>query len=177
MWRDDWGAFLSGTLPDGVTPYTKVIPLETQTWALLALPEWCGGKYRRAVAYAEKHHAMQGGFDFDTDHDGVWYEGTGQMGVLYNALGSLDRWERIRSTLRGAQDDGRLPAANKDDVTTGFDLPMDPVRPWLHQRRAHIGATAWAVFAECQVNPLWMGFRPVGAVEVGPSVPDARQSD
>lgn len=157
MWDEIDGKFWTGTGLDGVTTNKDVIPLDTQTWTLLSFPEWQGDvNYLRAIEYAETFHRVESGFDFNTDRDGIWYEGTAQMGTVYAEIGLRDGWEEIQSLMDGARipPDGGIPAANKDGLTTGFDLSDDT--PWLYYNRGHIGATGWAVFSECGANPFWL---------------------
>ena len=95
------------------------------------------------------------GFDFNTDLDGVWFEGTAQVAAAYKAIDRNDsRAAPWLDRLRQVQDSGTgaLPATNVEDLTTGFYL-FDGT-PWLYHQRPHIAATAWFVLAEIGVNPL-----------------------
>lgn len=95
------------------------------------------------------------GFDFNTDLDGVWFEGTAQVAAAYKAIDRNDsRAAPWLDRLRQVQDPGTgaLPATNVEDLTTGFYL-FDGT-PWLYHQRPHIAATAWFVLAEIGVNPL-----------------------
>jgi hypothetical protein len=156
MWDEDEGKFWTGTASDGVTINRAVVPLDIQAWAVLALePRGKEKKYRRALDYAETHHRVGDGFDFNEDGDGIWYEGTAHMAAAYDAIHKKKPWEALASWLESAQGDaGGLPAADRDGLTTGFDLPSGD--PWLYFDRAHVGATAWLVLTERGVNPFWM---------------------
>jgi len=148
MWDEREGKFWTGTMEDGVTINRDVVPLDVQAWAILALRDDVQ-KYMDALSYAEKHHAVGGGFDFDTDRDGIWYEGTAQMAVAYIAVGEKERAYRLIELIEKAQlPNGAIPAASKDGLTTGFN--------WFYFHRGHLGATAWYILAKLGVNPYWV---------------------
>lgn len=155
MWDEEEGKFWTGTGDDGVRINKEVIPLDIQAWAILALGEE-GRPYWKALEYAESHHKVGDGFDFNQDRDGIWYEGTAQMAVAYYVTGQKEKWQKLISALHRAKfESGGLPAANKDGLTTGFYITDG--RPWLYFHRAHVGATAWLVLAEKGINPFWFG--------------------
>ena len=158
MWNEESGCFLTGTNADGQTPSREVVPLDAQSWALLAFEEWrdVHASQYRALQCAETRHAIgNGGFDFNTDRDGVWYEGTGQMAVLQGLVGEVAARDRARDLIaRSVAASGGVPAADRDGLTTGFALLSG--EPWLYYARPHVGATAWAIFAELKVNPFWL---------------------
>jgi hypothetical protein len=155
MWNEEKGFYWAGTLEDGVTVNTQTIPLDTQTWSLLAFGP--NERTRRAIAYAEAHHqATWGdykGFDFNDDRDMPWSEGTAQMVVAYWVLGEADKARLYLNELRKVQatasnGNGKgIVAAPADGLTTGFN--------WVYFNRLHIGATAWYIFAEQWHNPYW----------------------
>lgn len=155
MWDSAEGKFWTGTVEDGVKINKEVIPLDVQAWALLSLREE-SKPYWKALKFAESHHRVGKGFDFNQDRDGIWFEGTAQMALAYHFTGQKEKWQTLVSFLKSAQlPSGGLPAANKDGLTTGFYLHDG--KPWLYFRRAHVGATAWLILAEKGVNPFWMG--------------------
>ena len=157
MWDPMEGKFWTGTNNDGITVNKAVIPLDTQTWAVLALKEK-GIPYWNALQYAEDHHKVGVGYDFNIkDRDGVWYEGTGQMASAYLEVGKNKKAETIIQFLRASlSPNAGLPAANRDGLTTGFFISEG--NPLVYYRRPHIGATAWLVLAENEANPFWIGF-------------------
>ena len=91
------------------------------------------------------------GFDFNTDKDGIWFEGTAQMALAYRARRDMAQANRLINTLRTAQleasnSDGLgIVSASRDNLTTGFD--------WKYFKRLHLGATAWYLLAEQGFNP------------------------
>ncbi|MDW7992016.1 MAG: hypothetical protein RMK65_07810 [Anaerolineae bacterium] len=164
MWNDEAGFYWTGTLDDGVTINPQTVPLDAQTWALLAFGP--NERTRRAIAYAEEHHrATWGnyeGFDFNDDQDMPWFEGTAQMVVAYHILGEIGKARHYLNELREVQakapnGNGKgIVAAPADGLTTGFG--------WAYHNRLHVGATAWFLFAEGGYNPYWptsflLGFR------------------
>lgn len=154
MWDDVEGKFWTGTLEDGVTINQSVIPVDVQAWAVLAFGS-DDPRSQRCLEYAESHHLVGNGFDFNEDRDGVWYEGTAHMALAYLALGGIAKWRQYVSVLQHAQPCcGVVPAADREGLTTGFDLPDGS--PWLYFNRPHVGATAWLSLAERGMNPFWM---------------------
>ena len=161
MWDSTIGHFWTGTLDDGVTINREVVPLDGQTWGLLALRDT--QKYGRAIIWAEENCFAReicgdacgelGGFDFNTDKDGIWWEGTAQMVVAYQFMGDLAKANLYLDKLRKAQtcapnNNGKgIVAACHDGVSTGFN--------WFYNNRLHIGATCWFIFAELGYNPFW----------------------
>lgn len=142
------GKFWTGTGSDGCEINKADVPLDIQAWALLALKD-LPNEYHQGLLYAEEHMKLDGGFDFDDDRDGIWYEGTAQMAVAYWFTGQEEKYEQTLRALKTAQaESGALYAASIDELTTGFS--------WLYYKRAHIAATAWLVFAQKQVNPFWL---------------------
>jgi len=159
MWDNAEGKFWMGTHMDGQTINPDVVPLDVQAWSILALPR-SGDRYARALAYAEQNLSIGGGFDFNQDRDGVWYEGTAQMAAAYRQTGVVEKWQNLVDYLHSAQDaSGGMPAADRDGLTTGINVSINEsgaVR-WVYCDNLHTGATAWLVFAEQGVNPFWMG--------------------
>jgi hypothetical protein len=148
MWDEKEDKFWTGTKLDGVTINKDVIPLDVQAWAILVFRDEAQS-YIRALRYAEGHHADGDGFDFNTDKDGIWYEGTAQMAVAYQVVGEKEKAQNLLKTIKEAQlSAGAIPAASKDGLTTGFD--------WQYFHRGHLGATAWYLFAKLGVNPYWV---------------------
>jgi hypothetical protein len=94
------------------------------------------------------------GYDFNDDADGVWFEGTAQMALAFTHCGQLSKGRDIVDFLRMEQhESGGLRATDREAISTGFHLQDGT--PWLYYNRLHVGATAWMVLAEKQVNPFW----------------------
>ncbi len=153
MWNETEEHFWTGTLDDGVTINKQTIPLDVNTWGLMAL----GEKYKRGIGWAENHSFVEAdgfkGYDFNDDRDGIWFEGTAHMVIAYQILGDEEKADLYLGELRRAQTiaqnaNGKgIVAASHDGVSTGFG--------WVYNARPHIGATAWYIFAENMYNPYW----------------------
>ena len=155
MWDPREGKFWTGTGDDGATAFCDVVPVDIQAWALLALRS-DAAPYRRGLDYAEKQLTVGGGFDFNQDTDGIWFEGTAQMALAFQSMGQTARKNELVGFLESAQDaSGGITASDHDAVSTGFYLSDGT--PWLYYRRLHVGATSWLVLAEHSVNPFWLG--------------------
>ena len=147
--------FATGTQTDGVTINGAVIPLDAQSWGFLALGD--SATTRAALATAALSHTVSyagfEGFDFNTDRDMPWPEGTGQMAVAYAFLKDATHTEHYVSALQWLQANATngngkgIVAAPANGLTTGFG--------WVYNNRLHVGATAWYLFAERRYNPFY----------------------
>ena len=147
--------FATGTQLDGATINPAVIPLDAQSWSFLALGDTT--QTRAALATAEVSHTVTyagfEGFDFNTDRDMSWPEGTAQMAVAYWFLKDTAQGQRYVNALRWLQANAThgngkgIVAAPADGLTTGFG--------WAYNNRLHVGATAWMIFAERHYNPFY----------------------
>lgn len=155
MWDETEGKFWTGTLSDGITVNTNVVPLDVQTWSILAFGEGINGA-ARCIDYALSHHVCGGGADFNRDRDGIWYEGTAQLALAALQLGRGEIYERMLATIEKAQlKSGAVPAASRDGLTTGFKVSVEGNPDWVYYHRGHVGATAWYILARLKVNPFW----------------------
>lgn len=163
MWSPALTAYFTGTLhPNQRNEAAGQLPLDPQTWSVLALPAEIQ-THPQILAAAEGHqqtvHHGFTGFDFNEDRDGVWFEGTAQMSVANGFAATPQKAYNLRKELRRVQntapygDSLGVSAACHDSVSTGFDFSLF--------RRLHVGATSWHVFAQLQVNPYY-GNRIVG---------------
>ncbi len=155
MWDENEGKFWTGTgdNQDCTKISKEVIPVDIQAWAVQALLNE-DPKYWKGLQYAENHHLVAGGFDFNTNKDGIWYEGTAQMAVAYYITGQLDKYYNTVNVLdTGQQLSGAMPAASIDGLTTGFYV-NNGRNEWLYYSREHLGATAWYILAKLKINPF-----------------------
>jgi hypothetical protein len=148
------GCFVLGTTPEGAAADSKHLALDTQLWPLLlndAPLAW-----RTSLTCAEQHFAVEGGFDFDNDRDGLWVEGTGQASLTYRVLGNRNRSEQLLLGLRhDVSPSGWLNATRGERLTTGLKIgPQSTTADFYYFRRPHLGATAWAVLAAEGWNPF-----------------------
>lgn len=156
MWNEKESHFWTGSSPEGDHISRHPVPIDIQAWAIAAMPG--ESRYRKALAWCEKNAYTEAdgfkGFDYDTDRDGIWFEGTAQIALAYQLSGDTDKAAGLISELRRAQavapyaNGLGLVAASHDGVTTGFE--------WKYYTRLHIGATAWLLFAQMQYNPFGM---------------------
>jgi hypothetical protein len=160
MWDSQAGKFWTGTTSDGATINRDAIPLDIHSWSLLAFSEKDLPNTQAILDYVETHHQTDGGFDFNQDGDGIWYEGTAHMALAYRILGKRRQAQQLLAFLQANQDEsGGMFASNQESgITTGFFLADGS--PWLYFRRLHVGTTAWYVLAEKGVNPFWVKKNP-----------------
>ena len=156
QWDARAGRFVTGTLVDGVTPNLTTSGLDAQLWPLLlrdADQDW-----RRVMAFVEREHGVDGGFDFNADRDGLWVEGSAQAALALRVLGREADARRVLAAIareRSAQ--GYLFATRGASLTTGLALgPASQKADFLYYRRPHLGATAWAALAALGANPFAM---------------------
>lgn len=155
MFDESEGRFLLGTTTDGHTLVREGSGLDTQLWPILAVSR-SPAQWLRSVAWAEQHHGVAGGFDFNDDRDGLWIEGTGQAALLYKALGRSGLADQLLAEIdRDQSPGGLLYASRTPRLTTGLRLgPQSTTDDFVYQRFPHLGATAWATLAAAGWNPL-----------------------
>lgn len=163
MWSADQGCFFTGTTTDGQTPNTQNIPLDPQTWYVQALRDstsfytgcmaWARNNCYLPLVNNPDYPSALWGFDFNTDKDGIWYEGTAQAALSYRMLGQHAFADSLLLACEYAQShgpraDGRgIVAADRDHVSTGFN--------WEYHNRLHAAPAAWYLFAKLCVNPYY----------------------
>lgn len=166
MWKEEWEAYLTGTraeAPDERNDNEGQLPLDTQSWNVLVRPEVLD-LHPQLFASTQRHHGLTAdgftGFDFNEDRDGVWFEGTAQMATAYALAGRIREADQFLAQLSVAQqmpwpvgDGTGIVAASRDAITTGFGFNLF--------RRPHIGATAWAIYAQAGYNPYYQTRIPV----------------
>ncbi|MCL2639424.1 MAG: hypothetical protein FWD53_01120 [Phycisphaerales bacterium] len=156
MYDANEGCFYMGTTDDGEAVNKDVLPLDCNTWAILALgQDFATAEGAKIMAFIEATMAMPGGgYDFNEDKDGVWFEGTAQVALAYLYIGDTEKYEQILEYLnQQAELDGSITAADRDGVTSGLYVEGTNI-PWLYDKRIHVGATAWLAFAQLGKNPL-----------------------
>jgi hypothetical protein len=151
----DGDHFPLGTKPDGSPADGAMLALDVQLWPWMAIPD-APAAWRSALHFAETHLAVDGGFDFNGDRDGVWVEGTAQAALAYRIAGNFKRSAQL---LDGLQADraasGLFYATRSERVSTG--LSIDPTKTeadFFYFKRPHLGATAWVALASTGWNPF-----------------------
>jgi hypothetical protein len=147
--------FLLGTKPDGSLADEGLLALDVQLWPWMALPD-APKTWRNALGFAQTHLAVDGGFDFNGDRDGVWIEGTAQAAMAYRISGNADMSDQLLNGLNADRTtSGLLNATRTARLTTGLSIDPTSTFPDLfYYRRPHLGATAWAALAETGWNPF-----------------------
>ncbi|HEX4480283.1 MAG TPA: hypothetical protein VH082_05705 [Rudaea sp.] len=153
QWDAASGHFFIGTLPDGMTSNRTSSALDAQVWPLLlrdAQKDW-----QRSLAYIEREHAVRGGFDFNTDRDGVWIEGTAQAALAYRVVGRPQNATPLFATIDAQfSTSGMVYATREPRVSTGLSTrPGGDTDDFYYFHVPHLGATAWAILAAMGRNP------------------------
>jgi hypothetical protein len=147
--------FLLGTKPDGSLNDGGMLALDVQLWPWMAIPD-APAQWRSALKFAATHLAVEGGFDFNGDRDGLWVEGTAQASLAYRIAGDPVRGAQLLTTLEADRTpSGLLNATRAARISTG--LSLDPTKTgadFFYFRRPHLGATAWAALAAMAWNPF-----------------------
>ena len=116
------GRFSIGTTPDGTMSAGPIV-LDVQCGHGWRRRAPAGAEWRRALAFAEARLAVDGGFDFDADRDGLWVEGTAQAALAYRIAGRPQRGAALVAGLDADRSDsGLLNATRKDRITTGLTI-------------------------------------------------------
>lgn len=154
MYDEELHCFYTGTESDGKTISDGVIPLDANSLAILAFGEELEDAYDM-ISFVEDRMAVGEGFDFSAgDLDGVWNEGTAQMAICYGIVGNTERREAIVAYLETqTAEDGSIPAADRDGVSTGFVIAGSDAS-WEYNNRQSISATAWLAFVQLDGNPF-----------------------
>lgn len=157
MYDSSKNYFYSGTQEDGITPEQQPISLDVQVWSILSgIIDFSQEK----LNFIEENFLTTNngfeGFDFNTDKDGVWFEGTSFMPLLYNFTGFTDKATKYIEELKKAQisapnsDKNGIVSSSKDGLSTGLE--------WQYYTRLHTGTTSWFIFAQNLFNPF-TGYR------------------
>jgi len=162
------GCFWTGTIdPEEINTLPGQLPLDTQSWAALALVDALPDPQQTLQCAQLNHgHTSDGfmGFDFNEDKDGVWFEGTAQMATAFAHANLSSEADIYKEELRRAQntspfgDNQGIVAASHDGITSGFGF--------LLFRRLHIAATAWNAFAQLQFNPFYQTLPTVEETDI-----------
>ncbi|MCB9266450.1 MAG: hypothetical protein H6558_15580 [Lewinellaceae bacterium] len=165
MWDAEEQHFWTGTDASGIDiNYNNGdVPLDIHPWFLMAfrdLPniadyyscmDWVQAN---CFDYFEIFDTILPAFDFNTDLDGAWFEGTAQAALAYKLIGNTAFANLLLATIEYVQTHGPfnngqgIVAASIDHLTTGFN--------WEYHRRLHLGATCWYLLAALGVNPYFV---------------------
>lgn len=189
MWNSHGRHFWMGVRDARGKINRDAIPLDAQTWALLALGH--DGEFRRTVgwpgppgepsflAWVEKncrlHVRSHDGYLFSNNGKGIWPEGCAQLAAAYHYLGQPARGQAILGDIISlkpltALPSGSVPSARHaiqaawpHVAETGIVKEFAPgvVGMWSYPARPHLGATAWFIMAATGKNPYWLDGPPL----------------
>ena len=147
--------FLLGTKPDGGLADSRMLALDVQLWPAMAVQD-PPAQWRSALDFAATHLAVEDGFDFNGDRDGLWVEGTAQASLAYRVAGDTPRSVQLLTALEvDRTPSGLLNATRTARVSTGLSIDPTKTEPdFFYFRRPHLGATAWATLAATAWNPF-----------------------
>jgi hypothetical protein len=147
--------FLLGTKPDGSLADSRMLALDVQLWPWMAIPD-APQQWRSGLNFAATHLAVEDGFDFNGDRDGLWVEGTAQASLAYRIAGDPQRSAQLLMMLEADRTpSGFLNATRGARVSTGLSIDPTGTEPdFFYFRRPHLGATAWAPLAAESWNPF-----------------------
>ncbi len=155
MWNDGEGRFYIGSAENSNAPNVAMSGLDAQLWPLIAVPDF-KSKADRVMEWTDLNHGVEGGYDFNSDRDGVWLEGTAQAALVLRLTGHPDKAEPLFTTIAAQMAPGGLVYATENEqLTTGLQVgPNSAPGDFKYYRLPHIGATGWAVLAALDLNPF-----------------------
>jgi hypothetical protein len=132
-------------------------PLDVNPLGVCALGAAGAHDYQLALDYALVHHrnaqiwrsgrtrTRVDGFDFDSDRDDIWLEGTAQMAAAFAAAGRTADAAYFLAQIAGAQQkNGGIPYSVKGTFNGDFTM----------SRAEAVASTGWFILAVEGVNPL-----------------------
>ncbi len=167
MWDNNEARFQIGSVEDSNAPNRSASGLDAELWPLIAVPSFAN-KRDDVLKWTEENHGVKGGFDFNSDRDGIWLEGTAQAALVYEISNEPDKASILLETIAANVAKDHLVFATADEeLTTGLQVgPGSSPGDFKYYRLPHIGATGWAILAALKLNPF-----------VAPSLDKERKSD
>ena len=171
MWDESEGRLFVGTVPDSAAPNLSTSGLDALLWPLIAVPS-LKERAQRVLEWTEKNHGVPGGFDFNTDRDGIWLEGTAQAALVYRIFDQPEKADPLFHTmLQQSAPNGLIYATVDEELTTGLSVGPDSAPgDFKYYRLPHVGATAWAALAALGWNPF-EGRKGAAPLEPGAECP------
>lgn len=134
-------------------------PMDVNSWGVAALGPTGTRNYQASLDYVMAHHrstqsqrtgstvVTADAFDFNSDRNDIWFEGTGQMVLAFKVAGrAADADYFTGQLLKGQQSDGGVQYSLKG-TDNGY---------WIMSKAKSVAATGWLIFAIAGANP----FRP-----------------
>lgn len=153
MWERHCRCFAAGTSADGHTR-NPLLALDANLWPLLAIAGYAR-RFSAAIATIDTRLKDGDGFSYSEAKEGVWTEGTAQVGLLDELL---NRRQSARALLAAVEKnrspDGSYYAADTTGLPTGFRLETDPATPRVYFRLASLSALSWVALAQEHFNPF-----------------------
>ncbi len=124
-------------------------PMDVNAWGVSALGATGAHPYSAALDYVLAHHRnTQGGidaFDFNSDKNDIWFEGTGQMVVAFKEVGrSSEASYYFAQLLKGQKANGGVPYSLLG-TNNGY---------WTMSAANAVSSAGWLIFADAGFNPL-----------------------
>jgi hypothetical protein len=132
-------------------------PLDVNPLGVLALGPVGAHNYWRSLDFSlQRHRSVQtfkrgrvrltvDGFDFNSDRNDIWFEGTAQMVLALRAAGrSADGSYFLQEIIKAQQSDGGVPYSLKGTNNGDFTMSTN----------ASVAATGWLVIAAQNLNPM-----------------------
>lgn len=153
MWRDACQCFAVGTGEDGVTP-NLLLALDAQIWPVMAVPG-LDAVHPGVLTSVTERLGQSRGFAYSEALEGLWIEGSAQVGLLMTLKGLAPEAAALRAVIeRQRTPEGWYYAADVAELPTGFPLETDPSKPRVYFRLAHLGALAWVALMDTAFNPF-----------------------
>ncbi|MBX3080628.1 MAG: hypothetical protein KF716_03275 [Anaerolineae bacterium] len=130
-------------------------PLDVNTWGVSALGANGRRPYANSLDYIMAHHrntqtagVTVDAFDFNSDHNDIWFEGTFQAVVALRLAGrSADADHFYAEALKGQHLSGGVPYSLLGTHNGYFQMT----------NYESVSSTAWLIFAAMNFNPLGIG--------------------
>lgn len=128
-------------------------PLDVNSWGVSALGASGTRNYQTSLDYVMGHHrsaisskgVSYDAFDFNSDKNDIWFEGTGQMVVAFELVGrGADADYFMGQLVKGQQTDGGVP----------YSLLGTDNGYWRMSTAKAVSSTGWLIFAEARFNPF-----------------------
>lgn len=156
MYREDRhfliGTDNSGKPVDGIDAW-----LDVQVWPVLAGCSLGLVGSEAIMRLIDERFAVPAGYDFNSDRDGLWVEGTAQVALMLNLAGEHARASSLIDGLVQYADPGSgwLFATPVSELSTGLTIDaMGQGSAFTYHHWPHLGATAWTILAATQFNPF-----------------------
>jgi hypothetical protein len=121
-------------------------PMDTNSWGVMSLG---ATTYGVSLDYVMTNHRTQmdgyDAFDFNSDRNDIWFEGTGQMVVAFKVAGrTSDANYFTNQIIKSQKSNGGIPYSLKG-TNNGY---------WTMRKEESVAATGWLIFAIHNVNPF-----------------------